>query len=125
VLVDPRDGRFDKPQQVADHFEQVGRGGGFTLSIGGFDVTTGDDTIGYSREEWVVLPGDTLFVHGTLRTGADGVAIAKGASGQLVISTRSEEELQRSAGRFALGARIGSVVATVIGIGLVAAGLAM
>ena len=122
VLVDPTEARVDEARSVWDHFEDSGAGVGVRFSIGPFDLTSGDDTIGYQQREWALLPGDRLFVHGAI-SGASGTATIGKGTGHLVISTRSEEEVQRSAARTTTAILAGAGVTGLIGLGLLVAGL--
>lgn len=126
VTLDPRDADLDHPVKVLDRLDRdqpASRGGGIleTLAQGVFDW--GDRTIGLEREEWIVRPGQRLYVLGEAHDAAGALGMRKGEGGRYVISLRSEEDLKRSAGRWATASLVATVVLGVAGLALVVAGL--
>ncbi len=126
VTLSPRDADLDEPVKVLDRLDRdqssSGAGGILeTLAQGVFDW--GDRTIGLEREEWVVRPGQRLYVLGEAHDDGGQLGMRKGEGGRYVISLRSEEELKKSAGRWATAAAVATVALAVAGLGLVIAGL--
>ena len=78
-------------------------------------------TLGFGHEEWIIRPGATLYVHGTVsdKTGRPGFA----KDGRYIISSRSEEEIVGQTESIALWTAIGAGVAAAIGVVLVVMGL--
>ena len=70
------------------------------------------DTIGFEHEEWVLEPGTRLFVAGEVSDAGGVLTIRKPAKGDLVVTTRSEEQLLDSA---AGSARTAGIVLRVAG----------
>jgi hypothetical protein len=118
VLVDPRDATIDHPRKVFDEFEKEGSTG-FSLDLGTLTVNRGD-TIGFQREEWIIGPGEQLYVLGGVSDHTGDVAITKPATdrGELLISTRSEEQILGSTQRLKLGLFAGAGLAMVTGVAL-------
>jgi hypothetical protein len=117
VVIDPTDARVDKPGQVRNRFER--ESDSFLLNLGLGPFSRGQ-TIGFRREEWVIVPNERLYVLGAAvwdRGSADAVLV-KPRSGhrELLISTRSEEQLLR-AGRWKTGLfYVGAVLAAVASV---------
>ncbi|MBF4160250.1 E3 ubiquitin ligase family protein [Nocardioides acrostichi] len=89
--------RVDHPRKVASEFRQADGGGGTTVEIGRFSLTlptSGDRTIGYEYEEWVLTPGTRVFVSGEAFDDRGELEV-RGPKGpdKMLISTRSEDEL--------------------------------
>lgn len=70
----------------------------------------GRDTIGFEHEEWVLEPGTRLFVSGEVCDEGGVLVVRAPAKGDLLITTRSEEQLLESA---AGSARIAGIVSRV------------
>lgn len=71
----------------------------------------GRDTIGFEHEEWVLEPGTRLFVSGEVTEEGGVLVLRAPAKGDLLITTRSEEQLLESAAGSARTAGIVSKVA--------------
>ena len=120
VHIDTSAAQVDRPRQVFDRFRDAGSGGGWNLSIGPFDRGGGDSTIGWAYEEWVILPGERLYVLGRAERIGDVIEIGRPEDGELLVSTRSEAELTKITTRnFWLAAGAASVAAA-IATGLIA-----
>ncbi|WP_369822084.1 GIDE domain-containing protein [Saccharomonospora sp. CUA-673] len=82
----------------------------------------GNRTIGYKYKEWVVRPGQRLYVHGEVNDAAGPLIIGKPVEGGFfIVSTRTEAELRKAhetRHKFLAAGAIGGVV---IGVGLLAA----
>ncbi|MBU2072938.1 MAG: E3 ubiquitin ligase family protein [Actinobacteria bacterium] len=98
VLVEASGG-VDGARKSLSEFREGRRGGG-------------RDTIGFEHEEWVLEPGTRLFVAGEVSDDGGVLTLRKPAKGDLVVTTRSEEQLLDSA---AGSARTASIVAKVAG----------
>ena len=72
----------------------------------------GRDTLGFEHEEWVLEPGTRLFVSGEVRDEDGGLVVRAPEEGDLVLTTKSEEQLLESA---AGSARLAGIVAKVAG----------
>lgn len=126
IGVDPGGERPDKPEQVIDRFEphEGGRGSvelfGITLpSFGG-----GNRTIGYKYKEWIVRPGQRLYILGEVHDKIGPLVIGKPSEdGHFIISTRSESELRKSRETQHKLLALGTVAGVVIGLGLLVAGI--
>ena len=85
---------------------------------------SGSRSIGFKREEWVVRPGTRLYTLGEISDRGGRLQIGKPIDGgRLIISSRSEQELQAAAARRSKIATIGGAVAAVAGVALLIAGL--
>ncbi|NJP65963.1 GIDE domain-containing protein [Streptomyces spiramenti] len=115
VLVDPGKG-VDQPEKILDTFEKGGGRGGGTISFGSFSLPIGSrsGTIGYRYEEWALLPGRTVFVHGEADDSTGRLVVGAPADGGLhLVSTRTQEELLRVEGTKERGFRVGAAVSAV------------
>lgn len=127
IGVDPSGERPDKPEQVVDRFEPH-EGGRSSMELFGVKIPNigrgGNRTIGYKYKEWIVRPGQRLYVHGEVHDRIGPLVIGKPEDGGFfVISTRTEAELRKShetRHKLLAGGTIGGVV---IGLGLLVAGL--
>jgi len=95
VAVDANDASVDAARESHDEFERTGSNVSITIQ----NVTLGSQTIGVRTREWILEPGEELFVSGQASVGNQGPRLEKPAKGRLVVSTRSEEELTVSAQR--------------------------
>lgn len=101
------------------------------ISIGSFSLSlpsgSGDDTIGFEHEEWVVTPGTRLFVAGEAADRGGALEVRgpadPGSGGRLVLSTRSEDELLAGSRRESLLYTGGAVLAVVAAVALVVTAL--
>ena len=98
VLVEASGG-VDGARKSLSEFREGRRGGG-------------RDTIGFEHEEWVLEPGTRLFVAGEVSDDGGVLTLRKPVKGDLVVTTRSEEQLLDSA---AGSARTAGIVAKVAG----------
>jgi hypothetical protein len=89
--------RVNGPRKVASEFRQDEGARGSKVQLGRFSMTlptSGDRTIGYEYEEWVLLPDTSIFVSGEAFDDRGDLEVRgpKGAD-KMLISTRSEEDL--------------------------------
>jgi len=96
---------------------------GLTINFGLLSLGGGEGTTGYHHEEWFIPAGQDLFVQGQARGDGTAVKITKPDGGKLVVSTRSEESLVKSATRGAIGFQIGAAIAGLAGIVFLIVGL--
>ena len=108
VLVEPTSG-VDGARRTVSEFREGRRGGG-------------RDTIGFEHEEWVLEPGTRLFVRGEVSERDGRLVVGEPSTGDLVVTTRSEEQLLASAAGSARTAGIASKVAAVAAVGLAVVG---
>lgn len=108
VLVEPTSG-VDGARRTVSEFREGRRGGG-------------RDTIGFEHEEWVLEPGTRLFVRGEVSERDGRLVVGEPEKGDLVVTTRSEEQLLESAAGSARTAGIVSKVAAVAAVGLAVVG---
>jgi hypothetical protein len=103
------------------------RGGppeGYKKGVVGFVEQLDDRREWFEYEEWLLPAGTQLFVSGEVGLHGDALAIGKPSNGgQLVISTKSEEELLKSSGRNAKILQVIAIAAAVAAAALVVAGL--
>ena len=123
VLVDPAGARFDRVEQVVDRFERARGGGGLDVSVFGISLSGGDGTVGYEYEEWVLRPGQRVYVLGVASDRTGVLTMRKPAAGPYIVSTRSEEELVGSARTQRTLAVTGAALAAVAGLVLLGLGL--
>jgi hypothetical protein len=128
VLVDPRGADVDHPEVSLDRFEPHAGGpqqGGTEIEAFGVTVRTGSDSgsLGFHRREQIIRPGRELYVLGEARDASGTLEVGKPGTGRFVISSRSEQELTASAGRWASIATAVAVVAGIAGAALVIVGL--
>lgn len=126
VLVHPEGADVDRPEKVADRFEQhaaIDHDGGSLSTL--LRSTDDSGTLGFRHQEWVIRPGARLYVQGEVadRTGALVFADPQD-EGPFLVSTRSEEEIVAGAQRGARVAATGAGVAAVLGVVLLIAGAA-
>lgn len=120
VLVDPRKARMDQPERVLNEFHDRPREGFLK------ELISGDRTIGYEHEEWIIAADTPLYVNGGAVARGDGWALAIPAGGgELLVSTRSEQELLAATQRAARWWFAGAGVLGVVGLGLLVAALAV
>ena len=112
-------------EKVVDRFEPAANArsgfsmGSFNLdiNIGGFNIGNGSKTLGYRFTEEVVPINRDIYVLGEASGDTHNLAIKKPASGPMIVSVKSEEQLQLEAGKsgkaFLFGAGICAVVAAV------------
>ena len=112
-------------EKVVDRFEPAGAEraglsmGSFKLdiNIGKFNLGGGPRTLGYRFTEEVIPTNRDIYVLGEAYGNAQQLAIQKPASGPMIVSVKSEEQLQQDAGKsgkaFLFGAGICAVIAAI------------
>ncbi|MEL7085658.1 MAG: E3 ubiquitin ligase family protein [Cyanobacteria bacterium J06597_1] len=112
-------------EKVVDRFEPEGGArsglsmGSFNLdiNIGRFNLGSGSRTLGYRFTEEVIPINRDIYVLGEASGNAHQLAIKKPASGPMIVSVKSEEQLQQDAGKsgkaFLFGAAICAVIAAI------------
>lgn len=125
VVIHPDGATMDRPEQVLDRFDHSdGRdraAEGFLDKI--LRATDDGGTIGFRHEEWIVRPGEELYVQGEVGDRTGSLVFEKPRDkGNFLVSTRSEEEIVQGAERNAKLAVAGAGVALVVGLALVVAG---
>jgi len=120
VEVALRGARIDEPRLLHDRMQPPAPGTGRpSFTIGPFTLGGGSSTIGYQHVELALLPGEELYVCGTVRpAAAGGVELAAVAGRELLVSTRSEQELIRS---YLRSAQLKGAGAVAVGLVTVAA----
>lgn len=119
--------RFEREEgaaQASSELASLGRVveglAGSKLGGGGL-LSGGDITLGYHFEEWVVRPGQDLYVLGEASDRSGTLSIGKPEKGHFLVSTKGEKELAAEARgfeRFLYGV---AVVLLALGAGLVVA----
>lgn len=126
ILVATAAADVDEPSKTSDRFTEERTDVEDASGVAGAMQTVQrwtSSTIGFEYVEWAIRPGERLFVVGEATDAGGRLEMAKPADGRLLISTRSEEQLQRSAGRWSRGLGIAAAALAVIGLGLAIAGL--
>jgi hypothetical protein len=133
VLVDPGKVDIDAAERVVDRFEDRRTAAGqpapafeFTISLFGLNLSGGghgDGTIGYEYKEWVVRPGQRLYVLGEASDRTGRLVVGEPANGHFVLSTRSEEELSGRTRREQMISAAAAAVAGVAGVVLLVLGV--
>jgi len=122
IGVDPGGERPDRPEQVVDRFEPH-EGGRSSVELFGVRLPSfggGNRTIGYKYKEWVVRPGQRLYVHGEVHDRKGPLIIGKPSEGGFfIISTRTEGELRKAHETKHKFLAAGSIAGVLIGLGLV------
>lgn len=124
--VDAREADMDQPEQVHDRFESdTSPQAGSSFSAFGVSLNLGADSgsLGYQHTEWILRPGAQLYLLGDVTDASGRLMLAKPQDGDLVVSTRSEEEFVGVARKHAQWATIGAVAGGVIGAGMLIAAL--
>ncbi|WP_199434351.1 E3 ubiquitin ligase family protein [Qaidamihabitans albus] len=128
IGVDPNGTKPDGAEQTIKRFEPHHGGGGSTELFGfrlpAFLGSNGSSTIGYDYQEWVIRPGRQLYILGEVHDKIGPLVIGKPENGgHFLISTRTEEELRQDRVTRHKLLAVGVIAATLIGLGLVVAGL--
>ncbi|WP_026455247.1 E3 ubiquitin ligase family protein [Saccharomonospora iraqiensis] len=127
IGVDPNGTQPDAPEQTVNRFEpHHSREGGVELFginlpnlIGG-----GDTTLGYEYQEWVIRPGQRLYILGEVHDRIGPLVIGKPEKdGHFIVSTRTEEELRADREKRHKLLSAGVVVGALAGVGLLVAEL--
>lgn len=124
IPVQPHKG-IDDPDKVLDRFERDSGDSARELTIGllSLALPASSGSIGYQHEEWAVAPGRQLFVHGEATDAQGTLVIGPPSDGGLyVVSTRSQEQLLKSARARERGFGIAGGVLAVAGLVLVVVG---
>jgi hypothetical protein len=128
VPVDPHAAKVDQPVEV---FDRTDTGGGgilgatrLTVDLGPIRLgNTGEGTVGYRHEEWIIPVDQALYVVGEVSGLAGTARVAKPASGgELLISTRSEDQVRSGSQRRLALLGVGSAASLVAAIVLLALG---
>ncbi|GAA1244638.1 hypothetical protein GCM10009676_33110 [Prauserella halophila] len=124
IGVDPSGERLDSPEQVVDRFEPA-ESGRDSVELFGIKLPSfggGNRTIGYKYKEWIVRPGQRLYILGEVHDRIGPLVIGRPSEdGYFIVSTRSEGELRRSRETRHKFLALGTVAGVVIGTGLVVA----
>lgn len=126
VLISPIEADIEGAEKSFSQFEPDDRSSEGAFSVFGIEVQlgSGSRSIGFEREEWVVRPGTRLYTLGEISDRGGRLQIGKPIDGgRLIISSRSEQELQAAAARRSKIATIGGAVAAVAGVALLVVGL--
>lgn len=122
AVIHPEQADVHAPQQVLDELLEDSSNPGLIEQLGQ-SFRTGDETIGYRREEWVLRVGTPLFVQGEV-TDEDGhLRLRKPEDGTFRVSTRSEAELLKEAATGRKWGIAGAAALAVVGLALVVAGV--
>lgn len=124
MVVRPGKGDITGAEKVLDDFDHHGVTRGGQIDVGPFSLgSRGSSTIGYKREEWLVRPGQRIYVHGEASDADGRLAIGAPADGgAFIMSTKSEEAVTRTERYKLLGFGAGAVVGVLGGIALLIAG---
>jgi hypothetical protein len=123
IPVDPT-GASITGEKVYDRFEpgepsntniSIGR---FRLNLSSLTLGAGRRTLGYKYEEWLVPLGRAIYVLGEASDSAGGLVIRKPTKKgtTFIVSTKSEEELTKSAAGTSTGLTVGAAIAAAAGI---------
>lgn len=126
VSVDPTDAKFDAPE-VVDRYVEPGENLGAMADGPLKTILTAAASMGLGEREKLevhaIQTGRELYVLGDVRKGADdALCVAKG-DGEFFISTKSEEQLQRSLGRQTIAFHVSGAIAFAAAIALLVYGL--
>ncbi|NPC98125.1 GIDE domain-containing protein [Nocardioides sp. zg-DK7169] len=117
ILVVPETA-VDRPRKVRSEFRPEKGRNGLSIDIGSLSLNlpSGDDTLGYEYEEWVLTPGTPLFVQGEATDRSGRLEVRDSLVAPLVVSTRTEEELQAAHTRRTLLCAGGSALAAAVAL---------
>ena len=126
VKVDPADANIDAPQ-VVDRYVKAGEKIGEMAEGPLKTILTAAAAFGAGQREKLqvraIQTGREVYILGDVRRAADGaLCVAKGEA-EFFISTKSEEELQRSLGRQSIAFHLAAAVAFAAAIALLIYGL--
>ncbi|MFB9570480.1 E3 ubiquitin ligase family protein [Saccharopolyspora hordei] len=123
IGVDPNGTDPDRPEQVVNRFEPYRPQGPSLFGIQLPNIFDTSSTIGYEYQEWVIRPGQRLYVLGEVHDKIGPLVIGKPEQGgHFIISTRSEEEVRASTRTQHRALAIGIPIAAVAGLVLVVVG---
>lgn len=126
IGVDPDGTKPDSVEQTVDRFEPYH--GGHSMSLFGIQLPValgrGSQTIGYAYKEWLIRPGQRLYVLGEVHDRHGPLVIGEPMeSGHFIISTRTEQELRKARENRHKMLAFGVIATTVLGLGLLVGGL--
>lgn len=127
VAVAPGRTRVDGARKQVSDYRPAEQNDSVGISLGSLNIRLpggSGGTLGYTYEEWVVLPGTQLYVQGEAedRRGYITIRDPEGPH-KLVISTRSEDELAGDARKGFLLYAAGAGALTVVGLVCLVVGL--
>jgi hypothetical protein len=126
IVVDPRGADFDEPFALVDKFERnvsgIELGDSKWASIAEQLAKTSIQG-GIQHEEWGIPVGQQLYVLGEANDRSGPLTMSRPEKGQFLISTQTEQDLRKDAGRSAGIATGIGVVAGVLGVALLVLGL--
>ena len=99
IGVDPNGTRPDRAEQVVKRFEPSRHEPPRNLAqkLGELFFSAPSETLGYEYEEWVIRPGQRLYVLGEVHDKIGPLVIGKPeGDGYFIVSTRTEQELRKS-----------------------------
>jgi hypothetical protein len=127
IGVDPNGTNPDGVEQTVSRFEphHDDRGG---VDLFGIRLPAlfgrSDSTIGYDYKEWVIRPGQRLYILGEVHDRIGPLVIGKPADkGHFIISTRTEEELRASRVQRHKLLAAGTIASCVLGVGFLVSAL--
>jgi hypothetical protein len=127
VLIDPRGAKLDEIEESFDRFEPDTSGGsGGSVEFLGmkFETSSGSESVGFQREEWIIRPNRRLYVLGEVSDASGRLQVSKPTGdGRFLISTRSEEQIAAGAKKAVTWSTIGAAVAGLAGVVLVVLGI--
>jgi hypothetical protein len=135
LSIDPRGANVDGAEPSFDRFEPEGGGTfspwlsrllrldyhelGFLTADGEADSVSPANSIGYRREECILRPDSSLYVLGEVTDAPGALQVVKPEqAGELLISSRSEEQLISDARKRSYAMR-GAAVSAVVGAAIV------
>lgn len=122
VLVNPGDNEPECAQKVFDKFVEHDEQESHTeLKIGSFSLTLptlkDDGTYGYQYEEWVLTPGQRMFVLGEASDATGSLVVSPPEKGgHFIMSDKDEQQLLREATSSQKAFNIGGIVLAVAGV---------
>ncbi|QUH05074.1 helicase [Saccharopolyspora erythraea] len=124
IGVDPNGTAPDRPEQVVSRFEPYRPQGPSLFGVQLPAIFDASGTTGYEYTEWVLRPGQRLYVLGEVHDRIGPLVIGKPErDGHFIVSTRSEEELRRGRSRLHRLLSVGVLVAAPAGLLLAVLGL--
>jgi hypothetical protein len=123
AVIHPERADIDAPVQVLDQLDRELEAAGGLLDRLKSSAIGVDETIGYKREEWVIPVDARLFVQGEVTDEEGQLRLRAPEKGSFRVSTRSEEELLRSASTVRRWSAVAAGALAAIGLLLVVLGL--
>ncbi len=124
IGVDPNGAETDQPEQVVKRFEPYEKQGPNVFGVQLPDLFDTNNTIGHQYEEWIIRPGQQLYVLGEVHDKIGPLVVGKPESdGYFIISTRSEQELRAVRRKRHMWLAIGVIAGAVLGAGLLVVGI--